>query len=136
MRRSTLILTTAVALAGCRDSLAPRGAVDADFAGTYALQTIAGFPLPYSVLRAQAFNLEVTGDTVSLGIDGTYVGRTHYRRTQGASIDFPADTVRGTWTAVGSSVMVEAKGTSFGALVSSVNLTVDPRGIPFVYRKL
>lgn len=135
MRKIVLMLVGLVAFAGCRNLGTDLGDPDPEFAGTYALRTIAGFPLPYSVLSRQGFNLEVTADTVTLGGDGAYVGRTYYRRTDGSVTDYPSDTTRGTWGAVGRSITVEVKGTSFVAEVTSRDLTVDPRGIPFSYRK-
>ncbi len=135
MRRIVLVLVGLFALGGCQNLSTDLGNPDPDFVGTYALRTIAGFPLPYSILSRQGFNLEVTADTVTLGADGVYVSRTHYRRTDGGAVDYPADTTRGTWRAVGRSITVETKGTSFSAEVTSIDLLIDPRGIPFSYRK-
>jgi hypothetical protein len=135
MRRLALAVLGTIAVLGCT-SKEPTGIIDADFVGTYTLRTIATYALPYAVLQRQDFRLEITADTITLGANGSYTDYTHYRRINGLLIDFPADTLLGTWTTVGSTVKIETtKGSTIFGEIASSTMTIDPLGIPFVYQK-
>ena len=86
------------------------------YAGDYQLRTINGFPLPYAVIQSTAQTLEITDETFSLAASGAFVDITHYRRTRSPTVEFPADTLRGTFTVRGQTVnFTSLVITAFGA---------------------
>ena len=134
MRRFVL-LTAALALSSCTPS-GPTGTIDPDYVGSYALRTISSYQLPYAVLVKPGLNLQITADTIRLNADGTYHDHTYYYRVNGSVVDFPADTLVGTWSSIGRSIKIEStKGATFLGSINGATMTIDPTGIPFVYTK-
>ena len=133
MRRLYPGILLATALLACSadtitDDLTP-------YAGDYQLRTINGFPLPYAILQSTAETLEITDETFSLATAGTFVDVTHYRRTQSPTVDFPADTLRGTFTVRGQTVnFTTSKGDLFTGTMGASAFSLDGSPV-LVYSK-
>ena len=96
------------------------------YAGDYQLRTINGFPLPYAVIQSTAQTLEITDETFSLAASGAFVDITHYRRTRSPTVEFPADTLRGTFTVRGQTVnFTTSKGDIFAGTVGSSAFSIE-----------
>lgn len=114
----------------------PTGTADPDYIGSYALRTIASSQLPYSVLVKPGLNLQITADTIRLNADGSYYDHTYYYRVNGSLVDFPSDTLVGTWSSIGRSIKIQStKGATFLGSINGATMTIDPTGIPFVYTR-
>jgi hypothetical protein len=134
MRRLVAGVLAALAVAACGASeqvLLP----DPDMAGTYALKTMGGFPLPHFVLQRPGFDLSVTAETMVLDASGSFTDITKYLRIEANVVDYPSDTLRGTWTAFESNVTLTAKGSTFGGSVIGRTLTLTNGNVTSVYLK-
>ena len=135
MRRPAASFIAALTLLGCAPK-GPTGTADPDYVGSYALRTIASNQLPYAVLVKPGLNLQITADTIRLNADGSYFDHTYYYRVNGTLVDFPSDTLVGTWSTIGRSIKIEStKGATFLGSINGATMTIDPTGIPFVYSR-
>jgi hypothetical protein len=135
MRRSLPLVLLAAALLACSadnittDDLTP-------YAGDYQLRAVNGFPLPYAILNTTALTLEITDETFSLASSGAFVDITHYRRTQNPNVDFPADTLRGTFTVRGQTANFTTNtGSMFVGTMGTSSFSVDGSSTQLVYSK-
>jgi hypothetical protein len=102
MRRVALVLAVVLplALGGCGDSTGPGGSL----AGTYALRSINGDPVPVIIDESGTFRLEMMSGFVRLNANGTFSTRHTVRLTEGnSSIDVPQD-ASGTYTRSGEAI--------------------------------
>jgi len=128
------MMTGTLALAACKPVDLPT-APDASMAGTYALRTMAGAVLPYAVLQRPGFDLKVTSEAMTLNASGGFVDITSYARVNGAVVDFPVDTLTGTWSAFETNVKLLAKGVTFSGTVVGSTLTLNNGTLTSVYVK-
>ena len=134
MRWLTALMAGTVALAACKPAdLAT--APDPSMAGRYALKTMAGAVLPYSVLQRAGFDLKVTAETMTLDAAGGFVDITSYSRVNAGVVDYPVDTLIGTWSAYQTRVTLVAKGVTFPGSVVGSTLTLDNGTLTSVYVK-
>ena len=135
MRRLLAAVLFTAAVAACDTSPTNSTDLSAD-AGNYALRTLNDTVLPYTILNTATLRLEVLGDTLFLGVNGSFTDRTHYRRTQNSVIDFPADTTSGSWSERGSTVTFKAtSGEVFVANFVGSQLVIVGSGLRAVYTK-
>ena len=135
MRRPAASFIAALAFLACTPK-GPTGTVDPDYVGSYALRTVASYQLPYAVLVKPGLTLQITADTIRLNADGSYYDHTYYYRVNGSLVDFPSDTLVGTWSTIGRSIKIEStKGATFLGNINGATMTIDPSGLPFVYTR-
>ena len=133
MRKLPVVLIAAVIAAACGDS--STGPDLASSAGNYAMRSINGALLPFTLLTTADVKLEITSDTLYLTTNGHFADIGHYRRTTLGVVDFPADTLAGDWTIRGTTLsMTSPQGTFTGNLVGNT-LTIEGAGISSVYTK-
>ena len=135
MRRSLPFVLLATALLACSadtitsDDLTP-------YAGDYTLRTVNGFALPYAVIKSTALTLEITDETFSLSANGSFIDITHYRRNQNPTIDFPVDTLRGTFTVRGQTAnFTTSNGSVFIGTMGSSDFSVEGSSTTLYYKK-
>jgi hypothetical protein len=134
MRRSSLGIIFATALLACSastitDDLTP-------FAGDYTLRSVNGFPLPYAIQQTTAQTLEITDETFSLTSSGGFVDITHYRRTVTPTVDFPADTLRGTFTVRGQTAnFTTSAGSVFTGTMGTSQFSIEGTSTILLYQK-
>jgi hypothetical protein len=134
MRRSSIGIIFATALLACSastitDDLTP-------YAGDYTLRSINGFPLPYAIQQTTALTLEELDETFTLTTSGGFVDITHYRRTQNPIVDFPADTLRGTFTVRGQTAnFTTSAGDLFTGTMGTSQFSIEGSSAIFIYQK-
>jgi hypothetical protein len=134
MHRSFPLLLLATALLACSadtitDDRTP-------YAGDYKLLSFNGFPLPYAILTSTAQTIEITDEKFSLTASGSYVDITHYRRTITPTVDFPADTLSGTFTLRGQTInFTTTKGDVFVGTMGTSQFTIDGSSTTLLYSK-
>ncbi len=133
MRTLPVALLLVAALA-CGDSTAAPDLTDS--AGNYAMRTINGNVLPFTVLTTADVKLEITSDTIYMTTNGRFRDVGHYRRTRAGVVDFPADTLDGDWTIRGQTVsMTSNTGFAFQGNLVGNTLTIEGTGVTSVYTK-
>jgi hypothetical protein len=134
MRRLSLGVLFAAALLACSadsitDDVTP-------YAGDYTLRSINSFPLPYAVLKTDAETLEITDETFTLISTGGFVDITHYRRTVTPTVDFPSDTLRGTFTVRGQTInLTTSAGVVFTGTMGSGQFSIEGSSVILIYQK-
>ncbi|MEP6992048.1 MAG: hypothetical protein ABJA80_14040 [bacterium] len=134
MRRLATVILGTLAIAAC--SAADQAtAPDASMAGTYQLKTMAGSTLPYIVLQQPGLDLKVTAESMTLDAAGAFTDITSYLRINNGVVDYPVDTLVGTWSAYQSNVTLVAKGQKFGGTVVGNTLTLSDGVLVSVYTR-
>jgi hypothetical protein len=134
MRRSSLGIIFATALLACSadtitDDVTP-------YAGDYTLRSVNGFPLPYAIAITTDETLEITDETFSLISTGEFVDITHYRRTRTPTVDFPADTLRGTFTVRGQTAnFTDTAGDVFTGTMGTSQFSIEGTSTVLLYQK-
>ncbi len=134
MRRSYLGIVLATALLACSadnitDNLSSYG-------GDYTLRSVNGFPLPYAIQKTTAITLEILDETFSLTSGGSFVDITHYRRTQNPTVDFPADTLRGTYTVRGQTAnFTTSAGDVFSGTMGTSQFSIEGTSTVLLYQR-
>ena len=107
-----------------------------DVCGRHALRTINDGTLPYAVLQQTDLKLEITADTMSMTTNGVFRDITHYRRTRVTVIDYPADTLNGSWTMRGQTITFTAQsGAIFAGTVGVSSFSIIGSATTSIYRK-
>lgn len=134
MRRSSLGILFATALLACSadtitDDLSSYG-------GDYTLRSVNSFPLPYAIQKTTAITLEILDETFSLTSSGSFVDITHYRRTQNPIVDFPADTLRGTYTVRGQTAnFTTTAGDVFSGTMGTGQFSIEGTSAVLLYQR-
>ena len=134
MRRSSLGVLFAAALLACSastitDDLTP-------YAGDYTLRSVNGFPLPYAIQKTSSSTLEITDETFSLTSAGGFVDITHYRHTVTPTVEFPTDTLRGTYTVRGQTAsFTTTGGTVFRGTMGSSQFSLEGSSTILLYQR-
>lgn len=134
MRRLFLGIVASSLLACGGDSTGP----SASAVGTWSLQSINGFGLPFTVLfvASPVYRLEILSDTFVASSNGTYVETASVRETDGSSVTTQTQTDVGTWTQNNSAITITASdGTVSSAAISGNIITANESGDVFVYRR-
>ncbi len=134
MRRLATVILGTLAIAAC-SAAEPMTAPDPSMAGTYQLKTMAGSTLPYAVLQQPGLDLKVTAESMTLDAAGAFTDITNYLRINNGVVDYPVDTLVGTWTAYQSNVTLVAKGQKFGGTVVGNTLTLSDGVLVSVYSR-
>lgn len=115
------------------DSTAPG---TANIAGSYALQTVNGAPLPFVVLQIGADKIEVLNETVTLAAGDTFTQQGSLRITQNGVVAIDSYAEVGEYTRNGTALnLVFSDGTSGTGTISENTITVGVSGLSLVYRK-
>ena len=134
MRRSSLGILCAIALLGCRANTITEDVTP--YVGDYTLRSVNGFALPYAILKTTAVTLEILDETFSLSANGSFQDVTHYRRTQNPTVDFPADTLRGTFTVRGQTAsFTTSTGSVFSGTMGTSEFSVEGSSTLLLYKK-
>ena len=122
-----------LAIAACSNVIAPDLTT---YAGDYTLRMINDGTLPYAVLQQTDLKLEITADTMSMTTNGVFRDITHYRRTRVTVIDYPADTLNGSWTVRGQTITFTAQsGAIFAGTVGVSSFSIIGSATTSIYRK-
>ncbi len=131
MRISIAAALTLIALCACSGSTEPV------ITSTYALQSVGGSPLPFTVELTVASRLELVDDVVTLSARGQYTETQHYSATSTAAapnILTVADT--GTYTQDGNSVSISTRSSGMLAgTLDSDTLTINSTAGTLLYVK-
>lgn len=116
------------------DSTAPG---TASIAGSYALQTVNGAPLPFVVLQIGSDKIEVTDETVTLSGGDAFTQQGSLRITQSGVVSTDSYAEAGVYTRNGTAVnfVFSSDGTTGTGTISGNSLIVAVSGLSLVYRK-
>ena len=131
-----VIAVTALACGGGSDkSTGPNAAV----AGTYTLRTINGQILPVIIDQEGNDKLEITGGTVTLNSDLSFVDATTYRLTLSGQVTSETDTGFGTYVVTGNNVTFNLTSPVVGSYSMAWNgsnqLTQVETGATLIYQR-
>ncbi len=102
--RAILAAGTALAIGiGCDDDQTAPGEVEA-VAGTYALVSVDGAPLPAVLQESGNDKVELLAGTVAMDDDGTFTAQSQLRITLNGAVTPRTDQASGTWTLNGDTV--------------------------------
>lgn len=97
-------MTTAAMLAACGGDSATGPTSAKTPVGNYAVATINGKPLPYTMFADTGYTYEETAGTLSLTSDGKYSFVTSYRQTVLTNVEVFVDSTYGTWKQSGATL--------------------------------
>lgn len=134
-RRLVLALAVVVIGAACKNEITSADVTP--YAGSYTLRSVNSFPLPYAILQSPDVRLEITDETFALATNSSFEDVTHYRRTTGVGIiDYPSDTLTGTFTVRGQTIeFTTEKGALFGGTIGLTSFSVIGNATIFLYSK-
>jgi len=106
-------------------------------AGSYALQTVNGAPLPFVVLQIGSDRIEVLNETVMLSQGDTFTQQGSLRITQNGVVSIDSYAEAGAYTRSGTALnfVFSSDGTTGTGTLSGDTLTVGISGLSLVYRK-
>lgn len=137
-RRRNVFCTLAlmVAAAACNSDVVTDP--QAEVTGTYALKTVNGSPLPYTVVDSEGSYIIVT-DVMTLNDDKTWKESISYQLDQSTPIVAEPDWDRGTWTLAGDALRFQStfypSEPPYTATHSANTLTVTALGLLQVFQK-
>jgi len=133
MRRLMLALGLVSALGCGNDSTEPV----ANLPGTWNLTTVNGAALPFTLSgTGPALVVEIVGDQIVAYGDGTWVGTTTYRRTEGGGSTTVTQIPSGTWRQTGANVTLNFFGGSIATAIISGNvITFSAPSVVAVYER-
>jgi hypothetical protein len=138
MNRIARVLTCfslfVAASCGGSDSTSPG---TAGITGSYALQTVNGAPLPFTVLQIGSDRIEVLNETVTLSDNGTFTQQGSLRITENGAVSTDSYTEAGSYTRNGTALnlVFGSDGTTGTGTISENTITVGISGVSLVYRK-
>jgi hypothetical protein len=134
-RRLALALAIVMSGASCRNEITSADVTP--YAGTYTLLSVNNFPLPYAILQSPDVRLEITDESFALATNSSFLDVTHYRRTTGVGIiDYPTDTLTGTFTVRGQTIeFTTANGALFAGTIGLTSFSVVGNATIFRYSK-
>lgn len=125
--------TLSVAASCGGDSTAPG---TASVAGSYALQTVNGAPLPFVVLQIGSDKIEVLNETVVLSEGDAFTQQGSLRITQNGVVSIDSYAEAGDYTRNGTALtLIFSDGTTGTATISGNSLIVGISGLSLMYRK-
>lgn len=135
-----LLALALLLVAACgKDPVEPDPFKPVEVAGTYALQTIKGEALPWTLAEGATSKTEYTGASLVLRANLTFTRTTHHRVTSGASVSETVGVVDGTYTKndTTGAVVLSFVGTPIPATVEGKTLTVSFAGCcePWVFQR-
>lgn len=134
MRRLIPLVALAVAVACGSDSTTQPTV--ASLAGTWALKSVNGSPLPFTLTSTSTSKLELLSDVVNAAANGTYTENLQFRTTINGQATTQNQTDAGTFTVNGTAVTLNSTqaGSITGAL-SGNTLTLTEEGYVWVFAK-
>lgn len=135
LRRILLSLIVSVLALACNDSTGPGPRVT----GTWRLQTVNGFSLPFALPDVPVNKIEITSEVITMLPSGRFTDVNTFRVTDDSRIFVETINDEGSYTVDGSTVTMtyDADGSIYTATVSGNTATLhDPEiGLTFVYRR-
>ncbi|HEY6219325.1 MAG TPA: hypothetical protein VIV65_04650 [Gemmatimonadaceae bacterium] len=116
-RTGAAAIVLAVAVAGCVDVTAPRGAI----AGEWSLAAANGAPPPVLLFEAGGDSLQLVGMTFAFDRNGSYVSTGLVRSVAGGVVVETSGTDHGVWTVTGDSLTLR----SLEGGISSLDIQPD-----------
>jgi hypothetical protein len=105
LARVASVLCTAALIAACGgDSPSGPGSNDTSPVGSFAIATVNGKPLPFTMFTDTNYLYEVTSGSLALTNDGKYQNVMHFRQTIPGNVSLFVDSTTGTWVLNGSTV--------------------------------
>lgn len=134
-RLSKVLIGFSLAIAACGGDATSPGSVSV--AGSYALQTVNGSPLPFIVLQIGADKVELLNETVTLSEGGTFTQQGALRVTESGFVSTESYADAGTYVRNGTAVAFEfnSDGSTGTGTISGNTITVAVSGFSLVYRK-
>jgi hypothetical protein len=130
MKRACLVWLGITLLASCSDVLAPTTAME------YALESVAGQPLPVVLLTDYDIKVSVRSDVITLRSDSTFLEVATFEGLGNAASLTTTDSVSGTWTVSGTTLYLLTTSAQATRMVMSGNtLTQDFGSGTLVYRR-
>ena len=127
MRKFLAVMVAAgsIALVGCgKDAVGPE-----DVAGTYALQTVNGQQLPFTLSEDATLKVEMLASAITLYSDMTYDWTLTERSTADGEITTTTDSFPGTYSLRGSTITLTDQEGSIDAHLSGDTMTMNIGGI-------
>jgi hypothetical protein len=105
--------------------------------GAYALRTINGAPLPYTMSGSGANKTELVSDVITLFQGGTYSRQRDIRTTTNGQVTHESTTEGGAYTLLGNSISMRAAGTGpqILAIINGNTMTIVDAGVTSVFSK-
>lgn len=134
-RLSKILIACSLAVTACGGDATSPGS--ASVAGSYALQTVNGDPLPYIVLQIGADKIEVLNETVTLLDGGTFTQQGSLRVTESGVVSVQSYVDAGSYVRTGTALAFEfnSDGSTGTGTISGNTITVGVSGLSLVYRK-
>lgn len=134
MRRLIPLVALAVAVACGSDSTTQP--TMASVAGTWALQSVNGAPLPFTVTQSGSDKVELLSDVVTANINGTYTEVAQFRTTLNGQSTTNTETDAGTFVLNGTAVSLSSTQTgNINGELSGNRLTLVETGYAWVFVK-
>jgi small ligand-binding sensory domain FIST len=112
--RAILLVTLVLAIAACSADRIVRP--DPNVAGSYTLQQVEGTSLPSVVSNDGASSVEITGGSLDLDSDSSWLGRTNFRITTPGGVAHETQVGTGRWSLAGDSLHFTDGGDVAGAV--------------------
>ena len=96
-------LALVLPLAACSDDDDPSGP-DVEASGTYALASVNGEALPYTLLVSEGDSVEVVDGHIELNVDHTFTDSTTFRITEGGTITSEVEVYTGSYSQTGNAL--------------------------------
>lgn len=129
----SLIVLMLVFLGACGDS--GTGPEDST-SGTYALETVNGNRVPYTILQFGNDKIEVVAGSITINADNTFSWRVTLRTTEGGRVTTEEDRYTGTYTRNNNAFsFTDNEGDAYAASVQGGTLTMTVEGLVLVFRK-
>jgi hypothetical protein len=109
----------------------------ARIAGSYALQTVTGGPVPFVVLQIGSDKIEVLSETVNLSDGGTFTQQGSLRITENGVVSMESFAEAGVYTRndTALNLVFSSDGSTGTGTISGNTITVGIGGVSLVYRK-
>ena len=134
-RALVLIAGTALAVTSCQSNPNAPSAQTVAAEGYYALISVNDTVLPRTVRTATNYTLEIVSDTIALVGDGRWADVTHYRETDGPTVNLVGGVLTGTFDVSQKNVSFNSTtGGTFTGVLENGTLTIN-LGATAVYRK-
>ncbi len=131
--RNPLAIACLLAVVACGSSTDP---TPESVAGTWALESVNGKPLPWVALEYASQTLEVTSEVLTVTSAGTFTLVVMYRETEGGRVTTSSDTSAGRYTLDGNTAMFAVEGDQPSpAMLNGNMLTLVASPFTFVFRK-
>lgn len=133
--RRLLSLALALTIVGCGGDDSTTEPTNSSIAGTWALQTINGAPLPFTLATVPA-KIELVSATAVINANGTWTSSSQTRTTINGQATTTTENDNGTYTISGSTIALRSSdGTVESGTISGSTFTQVESGFTFVFKK-